>query len=189
MELNIYDKQGLVVMTVSPESSSQWNHEVGVENVVSVNFTTWQFIALQVGWYILVNGKKFSIKSEYRPKHIHNSKYTYNVKCYGREHDMQDILFCRLNQGEDDFESVFAYDGTPGDFLQKVVDNMNRNAEGIKWKAGEALVSNRQTINFNGIYCWDAMNEIARTFNTEWWMDGEYLNLTKCVHGESVSLG
>ena len=189
MELNIYDKQGLVVMTVSPESSSQWNHEVGVENVVSVNFTTWQFIALQVGWYILVNGKKFSIKSEYRPKHIHNSKYTYNVKCYGREHDMQDILFCRLNQGEDDFESVFAYDGTPADFLQKVVDNMNRNAEGIKWKAGEALVSNRQTINFNGIYCWDAMNEIARTFNTEWWMDGEYLNLTKCVHGESVSLG
>ena len=189
MELNIYDKQGLVVMTVSPENSSQWNHEVGIENVVTVNFTTWKFIALQVGWYIVVNGKKFSIKSEYRPKHIHNSKYSYNVKCYGCEHDMQDRLFCRLNQGDDDLESVFAYDGTPMDFLQKVVDNMNRNDNPFKWKVGEALVSNRQTINFNGLYCWDALGEIARTFNTEWWMDGEYLNLTKCVHGESVSLG
>lgn len=189
MELKIYDNQGLVVMTVSPDNSSQWNHEVGVENVVTVNFTTWEFKVLQVGWYILVDGKRFSLKSEYRPKHIHNSKYTYNVKCYGREHDMQDILFCRLNQGNDDLESIFAYDGTPMELLQKVVANMNRNADGVKWKVGEAIVANRKTINFNGIYCWDAMNEIAQAFNTEWWMDGEYLNLTKCVHGESVALG
>ena len=189
MELKIYDKQGLVKMTVSPDNSSQWNHEVGVENVVMVNFTTWEFLVLEVGWYILVENQKFSIKSEYRPKHIHNTKYTYNLKFYGREHDAQDILFCRLNQGEDDLESVFAQDGTPMDFLQKVVANMNRNTEGVVWKAGEAISVNRKTINFNGLYCWDALNEISRTFGTEWWMDGEYLNISKCERGEYVSLG
>lgn len=189
MELKIYDKQGLVKMTVSPDNSSQWNHEVGVENVVTVNFTTWEFLVLEVGWYILVEGHQFSIKSEYRPKHIHDTKYTYNLKFYGREHDAQDILFCRLNQGEDDLESVFAYDGTPMDFLQKVVANMNRNTDGVVWKAGEAISANRQTINFNGLYCWDALGEIARAFGTEWWMDGEYLNISKCERGESVSLG
>ena len=189
MELKIYDKQGIVKMTVSPDNSSQWNHEVGVENVVTVNFTTWEFLVLEVGWYILVEGQRFSIKSEYRPKHIHDTKYTYNLKFYGREHDAQDILFCRLNQGEDDLESVFAYDGTPMDFLQKVVSNMNRNTEGVVWKAGEAISVNRKTINFNGLYCWDALNEISRTFGTEWWMDGEYLNISKCERGESVSLG
>ena len=189
MELKIYDKQGIVKMTVSPDNSSQWNHEVGVENVVTVNFTTWEFLVLEVGWYILVEGQRFSIKSEYRPKHIHDTKYTYNLKFYGREHDTQDILFCRLNQGEDDLESVFAYDGTPMDFLQKVVANMNRNTDGVVWKAGEAISANRQTINFNGLYCWDALGEIARAFGTEWWMDGEYLNISKCERGESVSLG
>ena len=189
MELKIYDKQGIVKMTVSPDNSSQWNHEVGVENVVTVNFTTWEFLVLEVGWYILVEGQRFSIKSEYRPKHIHDTKYTYNLKFYGREHDAQDILFCRLNQGEDDLESVFAYDGTPMDFLQKVVANMNRNTDGVVWKAGEAITANRQTINFNGLYCWDALGEIARAFGTEWWMDGEYLNISKCERGESVSLG
>ncbi len=189
MELKIYDKQGIVKMTVSPDNSSQWNHEVGVENVVTVNFTTWEFLVLEVGWYILVEGHRFSIKTEYRPKHIHNSKYTYNLKFYGREHDTQDILFCRMNQGEDDLESVFAYDGTPMDFLIKVVANMNRNSDGVVWKAGEAITANRQTINFNGLYCWDALGEIARIFGTEWWMDGEYVNLSKCIRGESVSLG
>ena len=189
MELKIYVKQGLVKMTVSPDNSSQWNHEVGVENVVTVNFTTWEFLVLEVGWYILVEGQRFSIKSEYRPKHIHDTKYTYSLKFYGREHDAQDILFCRLNQGEDDLESVFAYDGTPLDFLQKVVANMNRNTDGVEWKAGEAITANRQTINFNGLYCWDALGEIARAFGTEWWLDGEYLNISKCERGESVSLG
>lgn len=176
-------------MTVSPDNSSQWNHEVGVENVVTVNFTTWEFLVLEVGWYILVEGQRFSIKSEYRPKHIHDTKYTYNLKFYGREHDTQDILFCRLNQGEDDLESVFAYDGTPMEFLNKVVANMNRNSDGVVWKAGETITANRQTINFNGLYCWDALGEIARTFGTEWWMDGEYVNLSKCIRGESVLLG
>ena len=189
MELKIYDKQGNLKMTASPDSSSQWNHEVGVENVVTVNFTTWEFLVLEVGWYIWVEGQKFSIKSEYRPKHIHDKKYSYNLKFYGREHDTQDILFCRLNQSEDDLESVFAYDGTPMDFLQKVVDNMNRNSDGVVWKAGEAIAANRQTINFNGLYCWDALSEMARVFGTEWWMDGEYLNLSKCVCGESTILG
>ena len=189
MELKIYDKQGLVKMTVSPDNSSQWNHEVGVENVVTVNFTTWEFLVLEVGWYILVEGQRFSIKFEYRPKHIHDTKYTYNLKFYGREHDAQDILFCRLNQGEEDMESVFAYDGTPMDFLQKVVANMNRNTDGVVWKAGEAISANRKTINFNGLYCWDALAEIARSFGVEWWIDGTIINLNKCIRGESISLG
>lgn len=189
MELKIYDKQGSVMMTVSPDDSSRWNHEVGVENVVTVNFTTWEFLVFEVGWYILVEGHRFSIKAEYRPKHIHNSRYSYNLKFYGREHDTQDILFCRLNQGEDDLESVFAYDGTPLEFLNKVVANMNRNSDGIEWKAGDAVTANRKTINFNGLYCWDALAEIARSFGVEWWIDGTIINLNKCIRGESISLG
>ena len=66
---------------------------------------------------------------------------------------------------------------------------MNRNTEGVVWKSGEAISANRQTINFNGLYCWDALGEIARAFGTEWWMDGENLNISKCERGESVSLG
>lgn len=189
MELTIYDRQGIAKLTVSPDSSSQWNHEIGVENVVSVNFTTWEFIVMEVGWYIVLEGQTFKIKKEYRPKHIHNTKFTYNLKFYGREHDTEDILFCRLNQREDDYESIFAYDGTPMEFLQKVVDNMNRNSDGIVWKVGEAIDSVRKTINFNGLYCWDALGEISRVFETEWWIDGDYINMSKCIRGESSVLG
>ena len=189
MELEIYDKQGALKKKVSPDSSSRWTEEVGAEFVVTVNFTTWEFFVLSVGDYVKISGKRFSIKKEYRPKKTDTQKYTYNISFYGREHDMQDLLFCRLNQGEDDLESVFAYDGTPMEMLEKLVANMNRNTDGVTWRAGQAVTGDRKTINFNGLFCWDAAGEIAGAWETEWWLDGEYLNIGKCEHGERVTLG
>lgn len=189
MELEIYDRQGTLKKKVSPDSSSRWTEEVGAEFVVTVNFTTWEFFVLSVGDYVEISGKRFSIKKEYRPKKTDTQKYTYNISFYGREHDMQDLLFCRLNQGEDDLESVFAYDGTPMEMLEKLVANMNRNTDGVTWRAGQAVTGDRKTINFNGLFCWDAAGEIAGAWETEWWLDGEYLNIGKCEHGERVTLG
>lgn len=189
MELEIYDRQGALKRKVSPDSSSRWTEEVGAEFVVTVNFTTWEFFVLSVGDYVEISGKRFSIKKEYRPKKTDTQKYTYNISFYGREHDMQDLLFCRLNQGEDDLESVFAYDGTPMEMLEKLVANMNRNTDGVTWRAGQAVTGDRKTINFNGLFCWDAAGEIAGAWGTEWWLDGEYLNIGKCEHGERVTLG
>ena len=189
MELEIYDRQGALKRKVSPDSSSRWTEEVGAEFVVTVNFTTWEFFVLSVGDYVEISGKRFSIKKEYRPKKTDTQKYTYNISFYGREHDMQDLLFCRLNQGEDDLESVFAYDGTPMEILEKLVANMNRNTDGVTWRAGQAVTGDRKTINFNGLFCWDAAGEIAGAWETEWWLDGEYLNIGKCEHGERVTLG
>lgn len=189
MELAIYNRQGTLKRKVSPDSSSRWTEEVGTEFVVTVNFTTWEFFVLSVGDYVEISGKRFSIKKEYRPKKTDTQKYTYNISFYGREHDMQDLLFCRLNQGEDDLESVFAYDGTPMEMLEKLVANMNRNTDGVTWRAGQAVTGDRKTINFNGLFCWDAAGEIAGAWETEWWLDGEYLNIGKCEHGERVTLG
>lgn len=189
MELEIYNRQGTLKKKVSPDSSSRWTEEVGAEFVVTVNFTTWEFFVLSVGDYVEISGKRFSIKKEYRPKKADTQKYTYNISFYGREHDMQDLLFCRLNQGEDDLESVFAYDGTPMEMLEKLVANMNRNTDGVTWRAGQAVTGDRKTINFNGLFCWDAAGEIAGAWETEWWLDGEYLNIGKCEHGERVTLG
>ena len=189
MELAIYNRQGTLKKKVSPDSSSRWTEEVGTEFVVTVNFTTWEFFVLSVGDYVEISGKRFSIKKEYRPKKTDTQKYTYNISFYGREHDMQDLLFCRLNQGEDDLESVFAYDGTPMEMLEKLVANMNRNTDGVTWRAGQAVTGDRKTINFNGLFCWDAAGEIAGAWETEWWLDGEYLNIGKCEHGERVTLG
>lgn len=107
MELETHDRQGTLKRKAQSRFIVPVDEEVGAEFVVTVNFTTWEFFVLSVGDYVEISGKRFSIKKEYRPKKTDTQKYTYNISFYGREHDMQDLLFCRLNQGEDDLESVF----------------------------------------------------------------------------------
>lgn len=189
MEVVIYKKSGVPALTASADSSSAWSHEVGVENVVTLNFVTWEFVQFDAGAYIEVAGEVFRLKREYRPRHVNNSCYSYSMSFYGREHDAEDLLFCRLNQGEEDMESVFQYEGTPAELLAKVVENLNRNSEGFVWEPGEAVVANRKSLNFNGVFCWDALGQIAQAFGTEWWRDGNKLNLTKCERGVAVELG
>lgn len=182
-------RDGAELLRVPLDSSSKWNQEVGVENVVTLNFVSWQFVAFDAGACIEIGGETFKLKRAYKPRHINNSKYSYSMSFYGREHDAEDLLFCRLNQGEEDLESVFQYDGTPAELLEKVVENLNRKHEGRMWKVGEAVAATRQAINFNGVTCWEALGLIAQTFETEWWRDGDYINLTRCERGEAVALG
>lgn len=189
MELKIYNRTGEQKAVVSLLPSSQWTREVNGENVVSLSFKTWEFFMLDVNDYIELGGCKFKIKKEYRPKQISTQEYSYQVHFYGREHDAEDIKLCRLTQGEDDLEVTFAYEATPLEMLTKVVQNLNRNTDGVTWKAGEAVDAPRQTFEFNDVFCWDALNNIAAQLETEWWVDGDYLNLCKCERGESVSLG
>ena len=189
MELKIYNQTGKLKATVSPSSSSQWLREVGVEYVVSLSFKTWEYFMLEVNDYIYVGGYKFKIKKEYRPKQVSKLEYSYQVTFYGREHDAEDIKLCRLTLGEDDLEVTFAYEATPLEMLAKVVQNLNRNTDGTVWKVGEAIDAPRQTFEFNDVFCWDGLNDIASQLVTEWWVDGDYVNLCKCERGESVSLG
>ena len=189
MELNIYNRAGELKETVSPSSSSQWVREIGAEYVVSLSFKTWDFFMLDVNDYIEMGGCKFKIKKEYRPKQISTQEYSYQVHFYGREHDAEDIKLCRLTQGEDDLEVTFAYEATPLEMLTKVVQNLNRNTDNVMWRVGEAVYAPRQTFEFNDVFCWDALNNIAAQLETEWWIDGDYLNMCKCERGESVSLG
>lgn len=189
MELKIYNRTGEQKAIVSPLSSSQWTREVSGENVVSLSFKTWEFFMLDVNDYIKLDGYKFKIKKEYRPRQISTQEYSYQVHFYGREHDAEDIKLCRLTQGEDDLEVTFAYEATPLEMLSKLVQNLNRNTDGVTWKVGEAVDAPRQTFEFNDVFCRDALNSIAAQLETEWWVDGDYLNLCKCERGESVELG
>ncbi len=145
MEVAIYNRQGTLKRKVSPDSSSRWTEEVGTEFVVTVNFTTWEFFVLSVRRLCGDIGKTVLHKEgSTGRKKTDTQKYTYNISFYGREHDMQDLLFCRLNQGEDDLESVFAYDGTPMEMLEKLVANMNRKHRRCDVACSQAVTGDRE---------------------------------------------
>lgn len=187
MELKIYNQSGGLKLTVPVTSSSTWNLELMSENALSLSFTVPACVPLQVNDYITLEGVRFSVKKEYKPRKKNSQEYRYSVKFYAPIHDAQQVIYLHLTDGQ--YEPQFSLDGSPREHLQKWVDNMNRIYGEERWRIGDVIDAPDGNIEYNNTTCWDALASIAETFSTEWWSDGFYINLCRCERGERVELG
>lgn len=190
MELKIYNQTGDLKLTVSPNSSSTVTEEVMGECAVSVGFTHTEFVMLDVNDYIEIEGVRYMIMAQYRPKQKNTQTYEYSVKFYAPIHQAENTLM--LFTPDDVMTSEFAYDGGPREHLQLWIDNMNRIAGANVWQIGTVISAENKVIEYKNLNCWDAAfgsNGIAAAFNTEMWADGYYINLCKAERGERVNLG
>lgn len=187
MELKIYNQSGGLKLTVPVTSSSTWNLELMSENALSLSFTVPACVPLQVNDYITLEGVRFSVKKEYKPRKKNSQEYRYSVKFYAPIHDAQQVIYLHLT--DDQYEPQFSLDGSPREHLQKWVDNMNRIYGEERWRIGDVIDAPDGNIEYNNTTCWDALASMAETFSTEWWSDGFYINLCCCERGERVELG
>ena len=190
MELKIYNQDNELKLTVSPNTSSTVTEEVMGECAVSVGFTHTEFVMLDVNDYIDIEGVRYMIMSQYRPKQKNTQTYEYSVKFYAPIHQAENTLM--LFTPDNEMTSEFAYDGSPREHLQLWIDNMNRIAGVNVWKIGTVITAENKVIEYKNVKCWDAAfgsNGIAAAFDTEMWADGYYINLCKAERGERVDLG
>lgn len=187
MKLKIYNQSGKLKLTVNTSSSSTWNDELMTENAVSASFTHPFFVQLDVNDYVMLEGIKFSVKKEYKPKQKNRQTYDYSVKFYAPVHDAEQVMY--LNLADEQYEPQFSLDGSPREHLQKWVENMNRIYGENRWSIGDVIDAPNETIEYSNTYCWDALSKISEAFGTEWWADGFYMNLCRCERGERVKLG
>lgn len=190
MVLTIYDKYGAKRATVSPGDSSTQQKEVPGDNVLTLSFTHYEHIPLDVNDYADFEGERYWLTEKYAPKQNSEGEWVYDVKLYGIESMIKRFLVLETTDGN--AEPVFTLTATAKEHVAMAVKCINDGMGNITdWKVGQVDGTDLIVIDYEGKYCDEALKEIAEKVggSAEWWVEGQTVNICKCEHGEEITLG
>lgn len=139
-------------------------------------FASEEFINIPVGAYCIYKNITYYLMDpdDFKKKSSRNFEYTlvmYDIGAILGKYKCRDIVSKRLK---------FDYTAKPHEHLQLIVDNLNMRDSG--WKVGECIEAEEKTINYNHIFCSEALPTIADTFKTEYEID----SAIKTIHLRKV---
>lgn len=186
--LTIYDKAGKRRTELSPNDSSTQTKEIGGDNVLTLSFTLYEHMELDVDDYTDYEGERYWLTERYRPKQKSTKEWSYDLTLYGIESLIRNILVIKRVDGEDD--PVFTLTAPPREHVAMIVNCMNDGMSNITdWKVGQVDGTENITIDYQGKYCDEALKEIAEKVGVEWWVEGQTVNVCRCEHGEPITMG
>lgn len=188
MLITIYDKVGNPKVELSPNDSSTQATEIQGDNVLTLSFTYYEHIDLDVDDYADFEGERYWLTEKYRPKQKSTKEWSYDIKLYGVESMIKRLLVIKTVDNEE--EPVFTLTAPPREHVAMIVRCMNDGMGNITdWKVGQVDGTENIVIDYFGKYCVQALKEIAEKVGAEWWVEGQTVNICKCEHGEPVFMG
>lgn len=187
MELKIYNRKGVLKLTVSPSENSTRQKRLMGDHVLGLSFTAFECVPLEVYDYVDFEGVRFWITEEYAPKQTSTVEWEYDCKFYGIESLMRQALVLKLVDGEND--PIFSLTAPAREHMALIVANINRQMGTTVWKVGEVLSTENLTLDYEGTYCDEALSMLADAAKTEFWTDGMTVNLCRCEYGDEAVLG
>lgn len=187
MDLKIYNQNDELKLTVQPSDNSTRQKSIQADHVLSLSFTSFEFVRLDVNDYVEFLGQRFWIIEQYIPKQVSTVEWEYNCRFYGPENLIGQALVLKIVDGED--EPVFSLTAPAQVHVELVVENLNRQMGTTDWKVGEVVATENITIDYKGTYCNAGLKMIAEKAETEYWIDGMTVNLCRCEYGEAIPLG
>jgi hypothetical protein len=190
MVLTIYDKYGTARTDISPGDGSTQQKEVQGDNVLTLSFTHYEHIPLDVNDYVDFEGERYWLTEKYAPAQKSDGEWSYDVKFYGIESLIKRFLV--LETTDNNAEPVFTLTATPREHVAMVVKCINNGmGHTTDWKVGQVDGTDLIVIDYEGKYCDEALKEIAEKVggSAEWWVEGQTVNICRCEHGEEITLG
>lgn len=188
MLLTVFDRYNQKRTDLSPNDNGTQVKEIQADNILTLSFTLYEHVALDVNDYVDYMGERYWLMEKYRPKQKSTVEWEYNVKLYGIESLIKRFLVLKTVDGED--EPVFTLTAPPREHVAMIVQCINDGMGDITdFKVGTVEGTENITIDYEGKYCDAALKEIAEKVGAEWWAEGQTFNVCRCEHGEEITLG
>ena len=187
MLLTLYDQNGNEKAKLQANDSSTQDKEVQADNVLSLGFTLYEHVSIDVNDYVEFCGERYWAVEKYEPTEKSSVEWEYSVRLYGIESLIKRFLV--LNNADGENEAVFTLTARPVDHVRLIVKCINDGMGTTNWKVGSVEGTDHVVIRYEGKYCDEALKELAEAVGVEWWIEGETVNLSRCEWGSAVVLG
>lgn len=187
--ITIYGSDGIVKVQIATDDNSTQVKEIQGDNILTLSFTLYEHIALEVNDYTEFQGERYWLMEQYKPEQLSTVEWKYDVKLYGIESLLKRFLV--LNDTDGDDEPVFTLTAPPREHVALIVKSINNGMNNTTdWKVGTVEGTENIVIDYEGKYCDEALKEVAEKAGNraEWWCEGQTVNVCRCEHGEEVTL-
>ncbi|WP_418409347.1 hypothetical protein [Alistipes sp.] len=171
--MTIYSPTGTAILDAPVTKEAIIKYVLMGDYYIEMPFNLLEPMDFSRGSYITYKGRKFEIMSTVRPEFDSKTGgYKYTLKFEAQQNHMKRFVCFWL--GGDNPEAVFHNTTDLGSFAALIVANMNKQLGGDNWRVGTITTENAEAtklVSFNGDKCWDILNTIAETFDTEWWTE------------------
>lgn len=188
--ITIYGSDGTAKTQVPCDDNSTQAKELQGDNVLTLSFTLYEHIALEVNDYAEFMGERYWLMERYKLEQVSTVEWKYDVKLYGIESLLKRFLVLNDTDGAD--EPVFTLTAPPREHVALIVRSINNGMDNTTdWKVGTVEGTDNIVIDYEGKYCDEALKEVAEKAGNraEWWCEGQTVNVCRCEQGEEVTLG
>jgi hypothetical protein len=185
--IEIYGRDNNLKCRIEPGNNSQQDKTLGGDNLLSLSFVHYSFVQLDVNDYCEFEGERYWLQERYLPTQKSEGEWSYDVKLYGIESLIKRLLVLKNPDGEN--EAVFTLTAPASEHVRLIVGSINAGmGNSANWKMGAVMETENLTIDYNGTYCDEGLRLVAEAAKTEWWVEGQTVNVCRCEHGEELTL-
>ena len=167
-------------------------YELMKSHYIQLNFSTARAIYFRLGDYCITEYGIFELTEQYLP--------TYNNRTGGYDYqltlnadywkwDNKTLLFLPLNNR---FETSWTLTDTIDKHLALITNNIryhgylhNNSFYEVSIQQGVDIESAKM-ITYDGVHIIEALNNICKEFDCEWWVEGNIIYIGRCEHGSAV---
>lgn len=165
---------GTHLLTVHyPDEKSFALEQIGAPDTLSLSFQRRNSIDIPIGTSCTVDGKEYFLLSPPKRTMRHSALYDYelNLSAYGG------MLALWRFRNPVDGRTDFPLTAKPSEHLAMLLNNLNARSEG--WSVGYCITASEKLVLYKTHTCLEALEEIAKAFDTEWVIEGKRISLKK----------
>lgn len=178
----IYNDKGKKLLEIEVDDNSYRHRVIMGDYNLTLYYSLAEHVELPVGCYCDYQGERFTLERPEAFKMKHSRSFEYTVTMESSQAKAKIWKFRNPVDGR----LKFSLTAKPHEHLQMFVDNMNRRDTG--WAVGSCVSGDEVCISYSHAFCYEALEQMASTLNTEFEFNGKTISLRKVEYNKNNPL-